>query len=496
MIYEFIKSNRIFFFLCFLTVLFQLFLLDKYPRVLLDEPWYANTLYNLATEYQLKNNLFGSGGGDLLFLYPLLGAIWTKIVGFSFFKLRLFSVFIECGALFLFLKCLTKLTRGVTAESAYYMLFAGALFILNNNFFILFRRIRPEGLSLLFLVAALYYYISWIQDSKKSLLLFGSGVMIMLGFMSHPNVIIYGVLLGIFILYDQVKTKQLYSILYYMAGCLGTFLVFIGLFSLFSDQNYISLFFQPGVTNRAVGGLSNLVQNMVKFSVFYSMGIKRLYVFLFEIIVLIIPFFYFTKRRDLIRLASLSLIGLFFSFSMLSPFFRTHFCYTVLFSCLIYMGIVTDLKWKRYSKWVLFCGIVYLLNNAMGNGFVLYQNRHNDSVFQIKEKIEKITEFDLTNKIITGPAYFWFFSPDNYSVTRYSELTDDYFEKRIDFYPDIVVEAPIFLSDISPTTGQSNKGLWYPKDYSFSQNNLNLIGYTKHSIVTNGYDTIYIWEKN
>tara|TARA_Y100001970_G_scaffold293135_1_gene437990 strand:- start:1743 stop:3188 length:1446 start_codon:yes stop_codon:yes gene_type:complete len=475
-----------------LIIVTQLILLDKYPTVLIDEPWYANTLYNVAYHQEIKNTLFGGGGGDVVFFYTLLGAIWTKIVGFSFFKLRLLSVFLECVALFLFLKCLNKLTQQITKQSVYYTLLAGCIFIVNNNFFIIFRRIRPEGLSLICLLVALYSYMKWIDKPNENRVLLITGAMIMIGVMSHPNILVYGIVIGFFIIWDQIKQRHVSSIIYYSLGCLGTFLLFMGLYSLFSDQTYISLFFDKRVIQRADGGIANLLNNILRFPMFYSMGIKRLYSLIFEISVLVIPLFWFKKDKKLKRLSLIAITGLLLSLTMLNPFFRVHFCYTVLITCLLYLSILAMIPKKIMFNITLACGIVYFANNIVGDIYILYQNRNNESLSSLKEKIEATIKTDLKYRVVMGPPQFWFLSPDYYILTRKAD-------ENPDIKPDIIIKAPIFFSDQSPTTGQTNKGLYIPpmaeEPSRIVYEKATQLGYKKHEVETSGYGIIYMLEK-
>ena len=79
----------------------QLIFLDQYPHVLVDEPWYSSTAFNIGFNGQINNSLVGWRGAEELFFYPLLLAQWFKVFGVGLIQARLFSVFVGLGIVYL-----------------------------------------------------------------------------------------------------------------------------------------------------------------------------------------------------------------------------------------------------------------------------------------------------------------------------------------------------------------------------------------------------------
>ena len=481
MIYLFLNKNKLFFLLAPLILFLQLPLLTSYPIVLIDEPWYGNTIFNVFQQFKLVNTLYGSGGGDGLFFYTLIAAGWSKLVGFSFFKLRLLSVLLELVGLYFFLACLRKLN----VVNIYYICFGAFMFIVNNNIFALFRRIRPEGLSLLCLMGAIYCYLSWLEKPFKHYYLFICGLAVMLGFMAHPNMIIYGFLFGFFILWDQFLARQIKPVFYYVTGCIITFSCFWFLYYIMTNASYIDFFFADSVNARWHITFQNFYKNFVTFPKFYSLGVKRLFIFVFECAFLVVPFFFLKHQTRLKRLGLMGLLGFISSLIMLSPFFRTHFSYVVIFSCFVYLGCLPQLKHKKVTFFVLIVGTVYCLNNFAGDFYILYKHRNNVSLNEIQYKIQTKLGLNLDKYSISGPMHLWFLNPHNYRRIKPENIDQSTLNT------DIIIEMP-FTADISPTTGLSNAGLYRG---SSMQNTLKLEGYERFSLFLTGYGKITLYKK-
>jgi len=60
-------SKNYFLIIALVYLLLQLIFLDRYPRVLMDETWYANTASVISDKGVINNELVGSRGGEELF---------------------------------------------------------------------------------------------------------------------------------------------------------------------------------------------------------------------------------------------------------------------------------------------------------------------------------------------------------------------------------------------------------------------------------------------
>ena len=134
-----------------------------------------------------------------------------------------------------------------------------------------------------------------------------------------------------------------------------------------------------------------------------------------------------------------------------------HFSYSVSIALVLYMGVFAHTNGLKH-RFILGIGILYLLNNVAGNGYVLFQNRGNESIALVQKKIELVLGDSLANKRIIGTPYFWFFNPNQYGhIDRWLSGDSD------GVYPDLVIDFPMVLS---PTTGVRRMGV--TQDYNLS----------------------------
>ncbi|MBD98037.1 hypothetical protein CL648_04475 [bacterium] len=467
-----------------ILVLLYTSFLDRYPGVVIDEPWYANTAFNLAMHGSIYNDLFGFRGGDLLFGYPWLMSVWMKIVGVSFFKLRFLSVCLGVLGLGVFLRCLWQ----VNIRHSIGLIFGASLFIANNNFFIIFRRIRPESMTIVCVFAMLYFYMNWLNNRQNTGALIGCGAMAMVGFWCHPTMLVPGVVLGSLIVWDQVKARAWLPGIYYVLGNASVFVIFLMAFMGLSDANFWDFLVKESESGRLAGGWWGWSGQLKQFVFDYSLGVKRLYCLLFESLVFLLPWVVTPHRLDLKRLSIMgigTLVGLFVVFD---PFFKMHFSYSVSLALVLYMGVFADTSGCKH-RFILGIGILYLLNNVAGNGYVLFQNRGNESIALVQKKIELVLGDSLANKRIIGTPYFWFFNPNQYGhIDRWLSGDSD------GVYPDLVIDFPMVLS---PTTGVRRMGV--AQDYNldaahdrWAMLQTRLPEYQSNSIQTQAYGRIRV----
>jgi hypothetical protein len=475
---------------CLLAVVPYILFINQYPTVVLDEPWYGSTIYNLALNGVIQNTLFGYAGGDVQYAYPFLSAIWVKLFGFSLLKLRLLSVFLGGATLFVFLKCL----RQLNVQARWVVIFGAVLFVMNNNLFIIFRRIRPEALVLFCFFVSLYYYLKWLNNNTNKWALVGCGAAIMTAFWAHPSAFIYGIVLGVFILWDQIKSKQPYKIGYYI---LGNGLVFcVGLlgFMVLSDQSWLhGLLFKPEISasTRIGADLASIGGRLTLFFSAYSMGIKRLYIICFELLVLGVPFWllkYYPSAQGktglfLTRLAGIGVVSLCVSFILFSPFPAFHFSYIVCIGLLVFLGVLQAIK-SRHMRWVVLCiSSVYLVNNVAGNIYVVYKNRQNESLANIKHQIEQTINASIDGEMILGSPYFWFLQPSNYYLINRTRMHPQNLE------PNIIIDFPKVLN---PTTRVSQEHVSVRPQLPPQ---IDAEKYQYYQINTQAYGDISIWKR-
>jgi len=477
-------------------VLFQLIGLDRFTRVWEDETWYANVAYNFSLGNGFVNTNVGAFGGDDLFFFTFVLGIFYKIFGVSLFVSRLVSVIIGLGAIIGLNKILSHL-KLINREKTL-ILFG---FIFSNVFYIAFRTVRPDGIVVLLIIWALYFLIKSRSDHKTSNYLL-SGFITSLAFLSHPDGGIFGLVFGLYFLFVSINKLCWRPIVFFGLGTLFTFLVlYINIIYIRNQSisEFLSVWMSRSSANIEGSFLQSKLNILSDFYTKYTLGIKRLYILFFELIILIAGLFQFRRNPLIFIISLMGIIASLFHTIIYSRLYTRSFGEIIVFSLVALALFLKQYRDKNRMYVLIFITVLlYLFNNLAGDIYSLTKNYNNTSYSKIEEEIDTVIEDD---KKVLSLLCLWFPLKNNEFYSDYTRWSKkDY--SNLDALLDANKMEYIVISDIITKTKTQTSGR------SIGNNKLNgrLEFYKKvkdHAIKkgklikripTIGYSTIEIWE--
>ena len=179
-------------------------MLEKYPRVWVDEPWESITAYTLGTEGKMYNPVLENYSGfDKVLLQPRLVLSIVLSPTFALFGVghttgRLASV--ACGALLIlaiYLFALKFFSKRASLIAVWFV-------IIETMMFVSYRTIRPEIFLVTLECFSLIFFFKGMQ-SKSSRYYFWSGLLSGIALWTHPNALLHVLALS-FLLILTFKT--------------------------------------------------------------------------------------------------------------------------------------------------------------------------------------------------------------------------------------------------------------------------------------------------
>ena len=487
------KEYSILIFLVCLYLLLQLPFLTKITKVWVDEPWYSSTSYNFTIGEGLQEKAAGSGAGEYLFVYTLLMGVFFKIFGTSLFAARLFSVIGGLLGMYGFIYILKEFKI-----KKIFILFTSLLYIFSNVNYIIFRTVRPEGWVVTFVIWGFYFLIKAIKYNK-GLDYFFSGLLISGSFLCHPNTALYVFLFGVLSLALSIKKRKLTFFANYLLGCFVILAILFFYIIFFKRQNLISLFDSwLGRTSVISTNIFVAAWNyLIYFVKIYTLGIKRSFIFIFEIGVLMLGLFYYKKDKYIFFLSLLGLSYFVLAIVFLKPFSTRHFGEILIFSFISFSLILQHFKVKRQKLFILI-GAFYLLNNIAGNLYVIKRDYKKTPYSYIEKRIDEIVPDN--TKVVTL-LNFWFplKNNDNYnSYTRWDRKNYKNLDELLKSGDlDYVVISDYLTKSGTATSGRKEDNssynrykIYYQKVHNFANENGKLIDTVK----TNNYGDIEIFK--
>jgi Dolichyl-phosphate-mannose-protein mannosyltransferase len=212
---ELIKRNRFFVAILAIYLCSSLFMINKYPRVWVDEPWESITAYTLEHDGRLFNpTLEGRDGYGQHFLEPrillsLVVAPFFALFGVGPVQGRLASVLV--GALllvggYMFGKRFLSKRGG--------LLIAWCLSI-ETMIFISARTVRPEIYLAAIQMFSMYYFFSALETGSLRKY-FSAGLLLGVALWTHPNALLYlGAVVTIFVIEKKlafIKSREFWAL--------------------------------------------------------------------------------------------------------------------------------------------------------------------------------------------------------------------------------------------------------------------------------------------
>ena len=493
-------NRNIYLFSIGLYLLLQLFFLDRVTNIWIDEPWYANTSYNFSQGKGLIDTAVGSAADGIFnFLYPLGLGIFFKAFGTSLVTARLFSVIVGLIALL----GIIQILRTLKLDNKF-VLFGSLIYIFCSVNYIVYRTARPEALEVALIIWGLYFLIFGFIKSRNQPY-FWSGLIASASFLCHPNAAIYIFLFFVTVLAISIFQKKSSFISYFLVGGSVTLLAFVLYIAFFFQESIWA--FAERVMYRSAGGsgsfLGSVWKNLSEFVQLYTLGIKRILVFLVELGVLIWGLFYFRKDKVLFIVSSIGLSSFLMGILFLRPFSTRGFVTVLVFSLIALSLIISKIQFSKQNKLsmalLVICGL-YFLNNFTGNLYLIHRDYKSTSYSYVDREIDRIVP-DRT-KVVTL-LNFWFPLKNNtiyhsykrWHTTPYNDFDDLLNSGDVEY---AVISDYLSMNGTATSGRNEDPGVYKAKKeyYDKVRNFAELNGRPLQTIKTNNYGDIEIWKIN
>lgn len=469
--------------------LFQLLFINKVPDIMVDEPWYANTAYNFSKGLGFINTCPGTQGGDTFIVYTFLMGVFYKIFGCSLFTTRLFSI-IGGGIGLLGFIYLLRLIKTKT----HIIVIASLLFIFSNIYYIAFRSGRPEGWVIVFGIWALYFAYKYTEDNLwKSVVLssfFGA-----LSFGTHPHGALFFASAAIIFISYSIKKSTIVHVWKFSWVSAVMLAVFIFLFVMAIGDRITEIFGQFSERN-TLGNQMSISSNFIGFFKEYTLGIKRLYIFLFEILIIVFAFYYYHRKNFISNSLAICAIFVFcFSILIFNPYPSRHFGEVAIFSLLI-LAVLLNLSSSLLLKALYIATAIYFLNNLAGDAYIIAKKHNNISYERLSQEIDKTVP---DNTIVISLLEFWFPLKENVNynsytrwwLTKYGDLNELIDSNTVQY----VVMSDLIVKTTTGTSGRVKNVPEKDKQFYESANILTKkMGILIKEIPTENYGNIQIWK--
>ncbi len=478
-------------------LLLQCLGLTTVPTIMVDEPWYADVAHNAATNGTFVNSTIGAGGGDKTFLFTAISSLFYRCLGTSLWTARFVSVLAGLAGLLGFLAILRRLRIGLVPT-----VLTALCFIFSNVYYVIFRSVRPEGLTSALGIWALFFVLEMV-DTDRLRSAFLAGLVSALAFLSHPNGALYFGIFGLTALVLAIRQQRWLVPVCFGLGGLPVALALV-LFALWQWEVGPLEFFGSMLYRTSIDSGSahsdGIWHNVVRFFTRYSVGIKRLPVVLFEFAALFWGVLWGRGRTRLVATCGLSFFLLAILF--LNPFATRHFG-EVLFFALVVVAMAMGGRPLKAAYWggrpgLLVVVSLYLLYNVAGDGYLWYRQAGQTAYGDLEAWIDDRVPDDAR---VLSLYPFYFALADNELYTGYTRF--QHFPQYQDL-DDLVASGDldyIVVSDYLAQDAQTTSGRKIP---SSGQRRQKRIYDTLHSaarargtlvdaLETVGYGTIEVY---
>ena len=219
----------------FVYFLINIFFLELFPFIHSDESWLGglSRLYLEEGTPAVTESFF-----DLLPRYPhsikmvfhYLQALFILLLGYSPFTVRLISLIISCGVLYIFYLIAQKCFQRQN------LVFLSVLVLATDIQFIYASHFARQEILILLLML-LCVYIKLFMDIRQKNLLLSLATGLAIGI--HPNAFFIAVILGILYVYEILVYKSSFKSLFVYVFCTGCFAMMYVLISLQMDPHFI-----------------------------------------------------------------------------------------------------------------------------------------------------------------------------------------------------------------------------------------------------------------
>ncbi|WP_168432883.1 glycosyltransferase family 39 protein [Pontiella sulfatireligans] len=464
----------------------------------MDESWYANVSYNFVQGNGLVDTVAQDSTPWVTFFYPFIMGLFFKVFGTTVWMGRFVSVLAGSIALagFFQIQRLWKIKPLI-------ILVTGILFIISNVYYVVFRTIRPEAWCVAFAIWGFFFLARGAQKNRSTDFML-SALLTSFGVMCHLNGVLYALLYGLFVFGYSYRNKKVGFAVGYAGIGVMCGLAWLAYYTILCKSNLMD-FLTGTASARTIAGEDSMLNAVwhafETFAFNYSLGLKRVFIFVFEIGVLVAGLSFWKRDRRLFFTALNGLLFFLIALVFFQPFATRHFG-EVLFFVLLTVSLLlqqVDLP-KLILAGVCLMVTLYGLNNLAGTAYLVFRDCRNTSFYKITAELEQ--QIPAGAKVISlMPFWFGLMDTDFYSEsTRWSQKG---YESLNAFLlcgePDYVILSPYLLEGKTGTSGRkeltssaSKLRAFYEQTRDFSKKNGSIVSVVE----TKGYDRIEIWKIN
>jgi len=305
--------------------------------------------------------------------------------------------------------------------------YSALILIFSNVFYVISRTARPEIWVLSMGILSLCYSHKFYQSKKlKHSIL--AGLFAAFSFLAHPYGILSVINSGAILIVVAIKDKSFRHLFYFGI----TFLTAFGLPVLYCLSNpafntYL-LSLEIAARNSVTAG-AGLIDNFMIFFTTYTLGIKRLYILIFEISILLPGIFMLRKEKITWIFPALGLFNFAFCILLLSKYPTRSFGQIMVYSVLTFALLLNEIKHENIKRIMLLLGILYFMNNLTGDIYLVYNKIENKPFNQLVKSIDALVP---DNKVVVSLLEFWYAFPENEFYCNYTQWYSKKFENLED----------------------------------------------------------------
>jgi hypothetical protein len=358
-----------------------------------------------------------------------------------------------------------------------------------------FRTARPESLVIALGIWSIYWLILFHESDKIRHVLLASAFATF-SFLCHPHGILFLISAGLYLLSYTFRTKNVRNLIYFASLCMGIILIHFVIVFMNPQmhlQNFISdLRDRNSVTNNYMGFFEN-INNAYHV---YTLGIKRLFILIFEVGILLAGLFFPGRNKMLQYLAIGGLVTLVVSLTVFNPYSTRHFGEVIIYSYLVFALYCEKFVTSRIRHGFLLLGILYLLNNLAGDVYILYKKFNNTSYAQLEKQLSGSIP---NGSIVLTSINFWYPLKNN---EIYTEFTFWKGHPEFNNLDSLISSGDVDFTVVSRytvygSTGTSGREINIPPNkiefYESAMRYVNARGELIKEIPTNGLDTIKVY---
>jgi len=322
-------------------------------------------------------------------------------------------------------------------------------------------------------------------------------------FLSHPAYLSVPFAVFILLIIDSLEKREIKTYIGYFAAASIFGLIYLAFIVLVKHQTPVAFFADwfARTQSPSKGFFPDMLVKISDFASDYSLGIKRMYIMLYEILSPIVLLIYFRKNRLVRDMSIFTIVFIIFAFAALSKVSLRLFSSVTI--PVVILSILAAAEQKLFAVIgkriiLVFLGL-YFINSFLGIPYLINKDIKTTSYSKIENQIENAAG---DNKSFATIINFWFPLKkhtiyNEYTRWEYSEFADIGEMFRVKPV-DMIIISDYMLEGAATTSGRKVKQsktdefrIYYDKLLKEAEN----FYFLSDSFKTNGYGTIKFYRR-